>query len=141
MLLLQFAQYSSFFLGTPKSDIPGAALELCQLKTKQFSPEILKLNTKHKDNPFTLNCFLVHCTFLFIFHAGSREIFGSQVIKKKRPVRLVFPDYLSVCYDYDYIAQKFHLKVLQIFYRNEFTTIWKFWSLVKCTANKHEKLK
>ena len=27
-------------------------------------------------------------------------IFGTQVIKKKRPFRLVFPDYLSVSYDY-----------------------------------------
>ena len=28
-------------------------------------------------------------------------ILGTQVIKKKRPVRPVFPDYLSVAYDYD----------------------------------------
>ena len=27
-------------------------------------------------------------------------ICGTQVIKKKRPVRPVFPDYLSVSYDY-----------------------------------------
>ena len=27
-------------------------------------------------------------------------IFGTQVIKKKRPVRPAFPDYLSVSYDY-----------------------------------------
>ena len=27
-------------------------------------------------------------------------IFGTQAIKKKRPVRSVFPDYLSVSYDY-----------------------------------------
>ena len=27
-------------------------------------------------------------------------IFGTQVIKKKRPVRPVFPDYFSVSYDY-----------------------------------------
>ena len=27
-------------------------------------------------------------------------IFGTQVIKKRRPVRSVFPDYLSVSYDY-----------------------------------------
>ena len=27
-------------------------------------------------------------------------IFGTQVIKKKRSVRLVFPDYFSVSYDY-----------------------------------------
>ena len=29
-------------------------------------------------------------------------IFGTQVIKKKRPVRPVLPDYLSVSFDYDY---------------------------------------
>ena len=28
-------------------------------------------------------------------------IFGTQVIKKKRPVRPVFSDYLSVSYDYE----------------------------------------
>ena len=28
-------------------------------------------------------------------------IFGTQVIKKKRPVWPVFPDYLSVSYDYE----------------------------------------
>ena len=54
MLFLQFVQYSSSFVGTPKNEIPGAALELCQLKIKQFSPEILKFSTRHKDNPFTL---------------------------------------------------------------------------------------
>ena len=30
-------------------------------------------------------------------------IFGTQIIKKKRPVRSVFPDYLSVSYDYGQI--------------------------------------
>ena len=28
------------------------------------------------------------------------RIFGTQVKRKKRPLRPVFPDYLSVCYDY-----------------------------------------
>ena len=28
-------------------------------------------------------------------------ILGTQVIKKKKPVRPMFPDYLSVSYDYD----------------------------------------
>ena len=28
------------------------------------------------------------------------RIFGTQVTRKKRPVRSVFPDYLSVSYDY-----------------------------------------
>ena len=34
-------------------------------------------------------------------------ISGTQVIKKKRPVRPVFPDYLSVSYDYDVINGEF----------------------------------
>ena len=74
MLFLQFVQYSSSFVGTPKHETPGAALELCQLKIKQFSLEILKFSTKHEDNPFALNYYLVPCTFLFIFHAGSRRL-------------------------------------------------------------------
>ena len=46
-------------------------------------------------------------TALLIHHAGSRRlvliIFGIQVIKKTRQVRPVFPDYLSVSYDYGVI--------------------------------------
>ena len=34
-------------------------------------------------------------------------IFGTQVLKKKRPVQSVFPDYLSVSYDYGYTDYKF----------------------------------
>ena len=71
MLFLQFVQYSLSFAGTPKNEIPGAALGLCQLKIKQFSPDILKFSTKHEENPFTLNCFMVPHSFLFILHAGS----------------------------------------------------------------------
>ena len=74
-----------------------------QLKIKQFLPEILKFSTKHEDNPFTLTCYMVTRTFLFIFHVGLLRlgliIFGTQVIRRKRPVRPVFPDYLSVSYD------------------------------------------
>ena len=100
--------YSSSFVGTlVKNEIPEASLELCQLKIKQLSPDIFKFRTKHEnnqDNPFTLNCFVVSHSFLFIFHAARVDwvliIFGTQVIKKKRPVRPVFPDYLSVSYDY-----------------------------------------
>ena len=33
--------------------------------------------------------------------------FGTQVINKKRPVRSVFPDYLSISYDYDVNEQVF----------------------------------
>ena len=74
MLFLQFVQYLLPFVGTPKNEVPGAALELYQLKTKQLSTEILKFSTKHEDNPFTLNCDMVPHTFLFISHAGSRRL-------------------------------------------------------------------
>ena len=74
MLFLQFVQYSSSIVAILKNEIPGAALELCQLKIKQFSPEILKFSTKHEDNPFTLNYYMVPRTFLFTFHAGSRRL-------------------------------------------------------------------
>ena len=110
MLFLQFILYSLAFVGTlVKNEIPEAVLELCQLNIKQLSPDILKFRTKHKDNqdnPFTLNCFVVSRSFLFTFHARSRGlgliISGTQVIKKERPVRPVFPD-LSVSYDYGLI--------------------------------------
>ena len=46
MLFLHFILYSPFFVATLKNEIPGAALEPCQLKVKQFSPDILKF--KHK---------------------------------------------------------------------------------------------
>ena len=74
IVFLQFILYSSSFVGTLKNEIPGAALELCQLKLKQFSPDILKFSTKHEDNPFTLNCFMVPRTCLFIFDAGSQRL-------------------------------------------------------------------
>ena len=74
MLCLQFILYSSSFVVSLENEIPGAALEPCQLKSKQFSPDILKFSTKHKDNPFTLNCFMLPRTFLFIFDAGSRRL-------------------------------------------------------------------
>ena len=80
ILFLQFILYSSSFAGTLKHEIPGTALELCQLKRQQFSPDILKFSTKHEDNPFTLNCFVVPRTFLFIFHAGSRRL-GSKNLR------------------------------------------------------------
>ena len=43
MFFLHFPLYSSFFAGTLKNEMPGAALELCQLKIKQLPPDILKL--------------------------------------------------------------------------------------------------
>ena len=83
----------------------GAALEPCELKINQFSPPILKFSTKLKDNPFNLNCSMVPCTFCLYFMQARIDwvliSFGTQIIKKKRPVRPVFPDYLPVSYDYD----------------------------------------
>ena len=111
MLFLQLVQYSSSFAGTPKNEIPGAALELCQLKIKQVSPEIRKFSTKHKDNPFTLNYLLFLASYCLYFMQARVDwvliIFGTQVINKKQLVRPVFPDYLSVSYDYSvsYISQ------------------------------------
>ena len=109
MFFLQFILYSSYFAGTLKNEIPGAALELWQLKIKQFSPDIHKFSKKHEHNPFTLNCFMVPRNFLFIFDAGSRRLgsnnFRNSSYKEKRPVRPVFPDYLSVSYDYDAIGK------------------------------------
>ena len=72
--------YSSSFVDTLiKNEIPEVAMELWQLKIKQLSPDILKFRTKHEDNPFTLNCSVVPCSFLFlfVFHTGSRGL-GSK---------------------------------------------------------------
>ena len=77
MLFFQFVLYSSSVIGALKHEIPGAALKLCQLKIKQFSPGILKFSTRHKYNPFTLNCSMVPRPFLFIFHAGLSRL-GSK---------------------------------------------------------------
>ena len=53
----------------------------------------------------SLNLFKVFRAFLFTFHAGSRGLgsknFRNSSCKKKRPVRPVYPDYLSISYDYD----------------------------------------
>ena len=108
MLFLQFMLYSSSFVGTlVKNEMPEAALELCQLNIKQLSPDILKFRTKHEDNPSTFNCSWFHAAFCLYFMQASVDwvliILGTQVIKKKRPVRPVFPDYLSLSYDYGHI--------------------------------------
>ena len=104
MLFLQFVLYSSSFVGNLKNEILGAALELCQLKIKHFSPGILKFSIKHEDHPFTLNCCMVSRTFFIYFTQAGVDwvlrIFGTQVTKKKPPVRPVFPDYLFVSYEY-----------------------------------------
>ena len=115
MFFLQFVQYSSSFVGTPKNEIPGAALELCLVKIKQFSPDILKFSTKHEDNPIALNCYMVPRTFLFIFHAGFRRLgsnsfsFWNSSYKEKRVgsarvSRLSFR-FLCLCSNLHYILE------------------------------------
>ena len=54
-------------------------------------------------------CFLAaFCLYLMLASVDwVLIIFGTQVIKKNRPVRLVFPDYLSVSYDYAWIDSLF----------------------------------
>ena len=78
MFFIQFILFSSSFVATlVKNEIREAALELCQLNINQLSPDILKFRTKHEDNqdnPFTLNCFVVSRSFLFIFNAGLRGL-------------------------------------------------------------------
>ena len=104
MLFHQFILYSSYFVGTLGNKIPGATLEPCQLKIKQFSPDILKFSTKHKDNPFTLNCSMVPRTFLFIFHAGSRRLgsnsFRNSSYKEKTNASAHVSTLSSVSYIY-----------------------------------------
>ena len=123
MLFPQLILYMSSFVGTLKNEIPGAALELCQLKLKQFSPDILKFSTKHEDNPFTLNCFMVPRTFLFIFHTGSHNFLNSNY--KERTAgsacvsRLSFR-FLWLCY---IIKQQ-----------------WQYTCIEKCTSPFHKKL-
>ena len=78
MLFLHFMLYSSSFVGIlVRNEIPEAALELRQLNINQLSPDILQFRTKYADNQgnsFTLNCFVVSRSFLFIFNAGSRGL-------------------------------------------------------------------
>ena len=85
MLFLQFMLYSSSFVGTlTKNEIPKASMELCQLRVKHRSPDILKIRGKHEDNqdnPFTLNCFVVFRSFFMQARVDwVLIIFGTQLI-------------------------------------------------------------
>ena len=107
-----FILYPSSFVGTPKNEILGAALELCQLKFKQFSPDILKFSTKH-EVILLLSTVLRFLALVCLYLMQGRVdwvliIFGTQVINKKRPVRPVFPDYLSVSYVYVWTQNVLH---------------------------------
>ena len=68
------------------------------VKIKQFSLDILKFSTKQENNLFTLNCFMVPHTFLFIFHAGPSRLgsnnFGISSCKEK--VIKIFPFLLTM---------------------------------------------
>ena len=111
MLFLQFILYSSSFAGNLENEILGAALELCQLKTNQFSPDILKFSTKHKDNPFTLNSSMVPRTFLFLFRAGSHRLgfnsFWDSNYKEKTDGSASVSRLSSISYDYDIISRRY----------------------------------
>ena len=105
MLILQFILYFSSFDGTLKNEISGTALERYQLKTKQFSSDILKFSTKCKDNSFTLNCSIVSSTFLFIFYAGSHRLgsnnFWHSSYKQKNDrlgpcFKIIFPFHMTM---------------------------------------------
>ena len=102
MLFLQFVLYASSFVDTLKNEIPEAPLEVSQLEIEQLSPGIFKLSTNHEDNPFTLNSFMVSCTFLFLFHAGSRGLGSKNFRNSERPVWPVFPDYHFVSCNYGF---------------------------------------
>ena len=80
LLFVQFILCLPSFVGTLKNEIPGTVMEPCLLKIKQFSPDILKFSTRYKDNPFTLNCSVVPCTFLCIFNASSYRL-GSNIFR------------------------------------------------------------
>ena len=89
MLFLQFMLYLFSFVGT---------LDLCKIKIKQLSPDILKFMTKHKDNPFTLNCSVVSRSFSFVFHVGSDGLDSNNSRKasyKEKPGGLALVSRLS----------------------------------------------
>ena len=114
MLFLQFILYSSSFVGTLKNEIPGAALELCQLKLKQFSLDILKFSIKH-EVILLLSTVLWFLALICLYLMQARVdwvliIFGTQVIKKKRSVRLVFPNYLSIFYGHDFMQHNIKMQ-------------------------------
>ena len=103
-LFLQLVLHSSSFLGTLKNETSAAALQLSQLEIKQFLPDILKFSTKIILWFQTVLWFLGLVCLYFIQACVDWVliVFGTQVINKKRPVRPVFLDYLSVSYDYNF---------------------------------------
>ena len=126
--------YPSSFVGTLKNEIPGGALELCQLKLKQFSPEVLKFSTKH-EVILLLSTVLWFLALVCLYLMQARVdwvliIFGTQIIKKKRPVRSVFPDYLSVSYDYGCIIMSRVLFVKMCSYMRKHILLIRHFTIV-----------
>ena len=84
------------------------------IKIKQLSPDILKFSTKHENSPFTLNYSMVPHSLYLYFMQGCVDwvliIFGTQVIKKKRSVWLVFPNYLSIFYGHDFMQHNIKMQ-------------------------------
>ena len=92
--------YSSSFVGTLKNETPETALELCQLKVKQLSPDILKSRTKYEDNPFTLNGSVLPRSFLFVSRAGSRGLGSNNSQNSSYKEKSAGLDRVSVSCDY-----------------------------------------
>ena len=119
MLFLQFVLYSSSFVGTLKNDTPEAVLELCQLKIVQLSLDILKLAQSTRIILLLYPVLWLPALFCLCFMQARvnwvLRIFRTQVTKKKRPVRPVFPDYLSVSYDYGCAYNKNFFYMLFLF--------------------------
>ena len=94
MLFLQFVLYSSSFFGALKNEIPGAALKLCQLKISSFHQAFL--NSVQSTNVILLLETILWFPALFCLYFMQvrvdwvLRIFGTQVIKKKQPVRPCF---------------------------------------------------
>ena len=80
----------------------------------------------------TLKCYsFLHCLYLYFMQADMDwvlKIFGTQVIKKKQLVRFVFPDYLSVSYDYDWKDPSYiYLSRYQLI-RYLSSVLYRFWN-------------
>ena len=101
MLFLEFVLYLSSFVGTKKNELPVAALELCQLKFKQFwnSAQSMKMI-------FLLEAIVCFLALFCLYFMQVRVdwvliVFGTQVIKK------IFSSFhLFISYDYGYIKIK-----------------------------------
>ena len=129
MLFLQVILYSSSFVGALKNEILEAALELCQLKLSRSHQIFSNSGQNAKIILLLLTVLWFFAAFSFYFMQARVDWilinFGTQVIKKKRPIRPVFPDYLSVSYDYGF---------------NDFQRYWFPWFSVWNNSEKSVKV-